>query len=346
MNKKTERKQNLRLIVEALQQFGPVAQIRLKEFCNLQASTVSYLINDLKQQNLVVDIGKEDTQGRVGKPGNMVGLNNREAAFLGMYVEDTCLHIYLVGVDGTAISSDCIEYAPNDVKEVIFSAIEKELQKHDNLRGIGIAIKAIVYNDGHIKSGTRQGKEHMETSWDMMNLASELRSTFCNMPIILENDANSAAELYRQEHGCDNFVLYMLNDIPFGIGCGLTIDGKVQRGRYGAAGEFFVKDLKVKQVRAAADKKENTLGDMIPFILPHMLQTAYLLDTERFVLTGSLFRDASEEGIRQAKAQLSVVPVPVEIDYGSEQHLNPARGVALRAIHNYVDAFLEEMVKR
>ena len=85
MNKKTERKQNLRLIVEALQQLGPVAQIRLKEFCNLQASTVSYLINDLKQQNLVVDIGKEDTQGRVGKPGNMVGLNNREAAFLGMY---------------------------------------------------------------------------------------------------------------------------------------------------------------------------------------------------------------------------------------------------------------------
>lgn len=346
MNKKTEKRQNLRLIIESLQQHGPVAQTKLKECCNLQASTVSYLVNDLKQRNLVIDIGKESTQGRVGKPGNMVGLNNEAATFLGMYVEDTCLHVYLVGIDGTTLQGRCVEYTPSEVKNVIFSAIDEELQLHRNIRGIGIAIKAIVYHDGHIKSGTRQDKQHVKTSWDMMNLASDLRNTFHNIPIILENDANSAAELYRQEHNCDNFVLYMLNDIPFGIGCGLTVDGKVQKGQYGAAGEFFVKDLKANQLHPdSQNRKADTLSNTIRVILPHMLQTAYLLDPERFVLTGSLFRDVSDREIRQAKADLSALPVPVEFDCGSEQHLNPARGVALRAIQNYVDAFLDEVIK-
>lgn len=346
MNKQTERKQNLRLIIDTLRQLGPVAQARLKESCGLQASTVSYLINDLKQSNLVVDIGKEDTQGRVGKPGNMVGLNNEEAVFLGMYVEDTVLHTYLVGVDGTTLHSGCMEYAPWDVEKMIFSTIGQKLREQSNIRGIGIAIKAIVYNDGRIKSGTRQARDHGEGTWNMMDLASDLRRAFCNVPIILENDANSAAELYRQEYGCNNFVLYMLNDIPFGIGCGLTIDGKVHRGQYGAAGEFFVKNLKVKQVHEATDKKEGAISNILSIILPHMLQTAYLLDTERFVLTGSLFRGISEEEIKRAQAYLSAVPVPVVIDNGSEQRLNPAKGVALRAIQNYIDSYLEEVAKR
>jgi hypothetical protein len=215
MNKQTERKQNLRLIIDTLRQLGPVAQARLKESCGLQASTVSYLINDLKQSNLVVDIGKEDTQGRVGKPGNMVGLNNEEAVFLGMYVEDTVLHTYLVGVDGTTLHSGCMEYAPWDVEKMIFSTIDQKLREQSNIRGIGIAIKAIVYNDGRIKSGTRQARDHGEGTWNMMDLASDLRRAFCNVPIILENDANSAAELYRQEYGCNNFVLYMLNDVAY-----------------------------------------------------------------------------------------------------------------------------------
>lgn len=346
MNKQTERKQNLRQIIETLRQLGPVAQARLKETCGLQASTVSYLIHDLKQSNLVMDIGKEDTQGRVGKPGNMVGLNNEEAAFLGMYVEDTFLHTYLVGVDGTTLQSGCEEYAPWDVEKMIFSTINRQLQNHHNIRGIGIAIKAIVYNDGRIKSGIRQGKEQQESAWNMMDLASDLRRAFQNVPIILENDANSAAELYRQEHNCDNFVLYILNAIPFGIGCGLTIDGKVHRGQYGAAGEFFVKNLEVNKIHEAAGKKEETVDNILSIILPHMLQTAYLLDTERFVLTGSLFRGISDEEIKRAKASLSSVPVPVVIDNGNEEHLNPAKGVALRAIQNYIDAFLEEVAKR
>ena len=124
MNKKTERKENLRLIIDTLRLSGPLAQARLKESCSLQASTVSYLVNDLRMCNLVVDIGKEDTQGRVGKPGNTISLNNEKAQFLGVYVEDDCLHAYLIGIDGKTLGYEYVEYTPSDVEKMIFAIIK------------------------------------------------------------------------------------------------------------------------------------------------------------------------------------------------------------------------------
>ena len=235
MNKQTERKQNLRKIVETLRLHGPVPQARLKEQCNLQASTVSYLVNDLKQKNLIVEVGKESTQGRVGKPGNMIGLYNEEAAFLGIYAEDDCLYTYLVGIDGTTLGSDSVAYAPENVESMIYQTIGGQLAEHTNIRGIGIAIKAVVYKDGTIRSGSRNHATAGESGWNLLDLPEHLRQAFPNIPIVVENDANSAAQLYRYEHKCDDFVLYVLNDIPLGIGCGLIMDGYLYRGKQGSA---------------------------------------------------------------------------------------------------------------
>lgn len=346
MNKKTERKENLRLIIDTLRLSGPLAQARLKESCSLQASTVSYLVNDLRTCNLVVDIGKEDTQGRVGKPGNTISLNNEKAQFLGVYVEDDCLHAYLIGIDGKTLGYEYVEYAPNDVEKMIFAIIETNLKAHHSIQGIGITIKAIVYNDGRIKSGIRRGSQDGKVSWDLVDLPDNLKEAFPDVPIIIENDANSAAALYRYTQKCDNFVLYILNDIPFGIGCGLMVNGKVYRGFTGAAGEFFVKDLKVRQIYADVDAKVGTADKIIPVILPHILQTAYLLDPERIVLTGSLFRNLSGQELENAYAYFGDVPMMVDIDGGEEQQLNPARGAAMLAIDDYIQRFVEEVAKR
>lgn len=346
MNKQTERKQNLRKIVETLRLHGPVPQARLKEQCNLQASTVSYLVNDLRQKNLIVEVGKESTQGRVGKPGNMIGLNNQEATFLGIYVEDDCLYTYLVGIDGTTLGSDSVAYAPENVESMIYKTIGGQLAEHTNIRGIGIAIKAVVYKDGTIRSGSRNHTTAGESGWNLLDLPEHLRQAFPNIPIVVENDANSAAQLYRYEHKCDDFVLYVLNDIPFGIGCGLVMDGNLYRGKQGAAGEFFLKNFNSQKAQQRFEQKACTLRNILSAILPHMLQTAYLLDTERFVLTGSLFAGISQEEVEKAETYLKEVPVPVVFDYGKTQCLNPGKGAALMAINRYIGDLLEEVAKR
>lgn len=346
MNKKIERKHNLKLLIEMLRLFGPVAQARLKDYCNLQASTVSYLINDLKAENLVIDIGKEDTQGRVGKPGNMISLNNAEAQFLGIYVEDDGLDSYLMGIDGRTLHYSRTEYAPANVEKMICTVIEDALRLHANIRGIGITIKAIVYKDGHIKSGVRHDGNSGGNRWDLLDLPSELRARFPGVPIIVENDANCAAELYWYEQKCDNFALYLLNDRPFGIGCGLMINGKVYRGAQGAAGEFFIKDLDVEQIYADMKGKKGGLEKLLSTVLPHILQTAYLLDPERIILTGSLFSGITAQALDDAQVFLKAIPKPVVLDSGTEQTLNPAKGAAMLAINDYIDRFVEEVIKR
>lgn len=336
----------MRNVIELLRLYGPVPQAKLRQQCNLQASTVSYLVNDLKQRKLIVEVGKEETQGRVGKPGNRIALNNGEATFLGIYVEDDFLHAYLVGIDGETLGTDRVSYRPQDMARILPQTIRRELAGHPNIRGVGVAIKAIVYNDGRIQSGARETGEAKAERWDMANLPENLRTEFPDVPIVVENDANSAAELYRYEEKCDDFVLYMLNDIPFGIGCGLMIDGKLYRGTQGAAGEFFVKNLNTTKIHMRSEEKAGTLENILSAIVPHMLQTAYLLDTSRFVLTGSLFANISREEMEQAETYLREIPVPVVLDYGENQSLNPGKGAALMAINQYIGNLLEEVEKR
>lgn len=336
----------MREVIELLRLYGPVPQSKLSQQCNLQASTVSYLVNDLRQRELIVEVGKEETQGKVGKPGNRIALNNAQASFLGIYVEDDFLHAYLVGIDGKTLGTDRVSYRPQDMAQILPQTIRRELTGHPNIRGIGIAIKAIVYNDGRIQSGARETGDTKAERWDLVNLPEHLRREFPEVPIVVENDANSAAELYRYAEKCDDFVLYMLNDIPFGIGCGLMMDGKLCRGTRGAAGEFFVKNLNTTKVHTRSKEKSVTLENILSAIVPHMLQTAYLLDTARFVLTGSLFANISREEMEQAEMYLREIPIPVVLDYGEKQSLNPGKGVALMAINQYIGNLLEEVEKR
>ena len=89
MNKRNEKKQNLTMIIEMLRRYGAMTQARLKEYCGLQASTVSYLVSDLKQYGVIKDSGAEiQQQPKIGKPGNVIELDNNDSQFLGMYVED------------------------------------------------------------------------------------------------------------------------------------------------------------------------------------------------------------------------------------------------------------------
>lgn len=347
MNKKSERKQNLVMVIEALRRVGAMTQARLKEYCGLQASTVSYLVNDLKKYELVRDLGQVQQDGKVGKPGNTICLNNDKALFLGIYVEDERLFDYLIGIDGSTLGCHSVEFADADMEEIIFSVIRSNLALYPQIKGVGLTIKAIVYNDGSIKSGVRHHKGSEDKSWSFAGLPDALKTAFPEIPIIVENDANSVAELYCYESKpkTGNMVAYVLNNAPFGIGCGLMINGTIFRGSSGAAGEFFEKDSRVVEIAKDIHSEQDFIHKFMPLVLSHMMETAYLLDPECIVLTGSYFDEFGPESVQALEALFKRVPMPVIVANGKDR-LNPAKGVALLAINNYVASFVEEVVKR
>ena len=343
INKKIEKKHNLLSVIEMLRRHGAMSQARLKEFCGLQASTVSYLVNDLKQCGLIRDAEQEQREGKVGKPGSLIELDNEMASFLGIYVEDDWIDAYWIGVDGKILEYKRKEFGDVPVVESIFQTIHTNLERHGNIKGIGVAVKGIVYADGTIKSGNRNREE----AWNFEGVVNEVKSRFADIPIIVDNDANCAAELfnYNTKHIYSNSITY-LNQTPFGLGCGLTIDNRIYRGTTGSAGEVFEKSELMAELAGSVQRGNVYDAErIIQIIMPHILAAAYLLNPGCIVITGSYFENMPEEELVRIRGDLKNTPVPVEILAG-KSHLNPAQGAALLAIDTYVRNLIEEVTRR
>lgn len=346
MNKKTVRMHNLALLIGTMRRHGPLTQARLKEHCGVQASTISYLVNDLKKDKLLIDLGQVEQNGSVGKPGNILTLNGNDIQVLGIYVEDELLHVHRIGLDGKTYTSHEVPFDGEHVQEAVSSVIQEQLGQNPTIQRIGLAIKAIVYNDGSIRSGLRHSPGG-EEAWNFPGLPSALRQIFPQIPILVENDANCAAALYHYENCLQNdtLVAYLLNKSPFGIGLGLVMPGGVYKGAHGAAGEYYDQDGNIRHLAERLRTEEDFVTQFIPAILPHIFQTTYLVDPECIVLSGTYFESLQPESLAAIEATLQPLPAPVRIAAG-DQRLNPVKGVALLATNKYVSSYVEEITRR
>lgn len=347
MNKKTERKQNLALLIDTLRRYGPLTQARLKDYCGVQASTISYIVNDLKKSSLLIDTGQMEQNGKVGKPGNLLTLNGDDNQVLGIYVEDDLLHIHRVGLDGKTYISQEVPFDGEHVQDAVSSIIECQLKDTPAIHGIGLAIKAIVYKDGQIKSGLRNSPGGGEETWNFTDLPGALRQAFPHIPILVENDANCAAALYHYENRLQdgNLAVYLLNKSPFGIGIGLIMQGSVYKGATGAAGEYFDQDGHIRRMVKEVRTGNNLDIQLISAILPHILQTVYLIDPECIVLSGGYFESLQPEILACIEELFQSLPIRIHVA-GGDQRLCPAKGVALLAANTYIASFVEEVTKR
>ncbi|NLA54372.1 MAG: ROK family transcriptional regulator [Clostridiales bacterium] len=347
MNKGVERKHNLSDVIEALQRYGGMTQTQLKDRCGLLASTVSYTVRDLKKFGFIIELGQVPSDGRPGKPGSLIGLNNEKAAFLGIYAEDNFLDAQIIGIDETTLHQSRHIFEDMQVEKTIFKVIHQSLKTYPQIRGVGVAIKGIVYNDGTIRSGKRTDGKGSEGFWSFASLGSGLAEAFPQLIFAVENDANCAAVQYHHLtcREKENLVVYLLNKNPFGIGCGILVGGQLYRGYKGAAGEFFEKDSRLRDLADSLEGNSDFLTRYLPALVPHILQTAWLLDPEEVVLAGSYFDNLSQEDILAAKALFSASSVKIRIK-GGILELNPARGAALLVTNGYITSFIEEVKKR
>lgn len=340
MNKQHERKQNLFRVVEALQLGGPMTQSELKSCCALQASTVSYLVNDLRSFNLICEHeGLPAGEKKVGKPGVVIGLDNSAACFLGIYLIDDAIEMSIYGLDGRMI--ECERHPIEDdsmLEDTLISCISIQLKNHPQVRKVGIAVKGIIHNDGRLESGNRYPSPGRQTHWNFLSFVDNIRKGFPGYEVIVENDANCAALCYQFEDrlGDETSVTYVLNTRPFGIGLGLMVNGQLFRGSDGCAGEYYEDGSFLKDERdLSADKLEDTLGRLSN----HMKMVCYLMNPARLIICGSALCDADSHLAERLKNILSSLPCDVEVK--TEAHFNaPARGAALKAI----DSFVREII--
>lgn len=338
------------LLFKTLRNNGVLTQAELKEILKLQRSTVSYLVNDLRQVGLVKNSEKSIRAVRVGKPGQLIELDNEHSLFLGLYLEETFLDAHVIGLADQEVLFRRIplfDCPPQEFSDQIIGIIRQLTDSYNSIRGIGIAVKSVVDRKGNLSSFKRPlPVQNVPKIWMVEGFTSRICEAFRDYVVVVENDANCAA-VYCQSadrQADTTSLVFIINARPFGVGCGIMIDGKLFRGFNGASGEIYFSNRNIQ------DLVERNEGDQDPeqiviLLRDSIVKSAYFIDPQKVYLTGGLFSSITEETRARIKHIFSGIPYPFEIL--SQPHYSfPARGAVLLAADQYVERLLSGLERR
>ncbi|MDY0287236.1 MAG: ROK family transcriptional regulator [Sphaerochaeta sp.] len=350
MAKINERYRNMLSLFRTLRLEGTLTQADLKERLHLQASTVSYLVNDLRQQNLIINSEKSVQTARVGKPGQYLELDNEVAAFLGLYLEETFIDAHVIGLADQEIHyqriplEDCL---PENLTKKVIEIVQKFTLVYENIKGVGLAVKSVVDSDGNLSSFKRTVMEmEVPKIWKVQGFSSKIREAFPSLSVIVENDANCAAVYCQssEKHAYSSSMVFVVNVKPFGIGCGITINGELFRGFTGSSGETFFSDRSIQDLV----EENNTHQDpvrLMEMLRDSILKGVYFIDPEQVFLTGGLFADISLSAIEEITALFATSPYPMTIL--TQEHVSlPAKGAVLLVADAYIESLLSAVDRR
>lgn len=338
LNRLNDRKRSLLQIIDLLRLEGEITQSRLRDTLQLQGSTVSYLVNDLKKMGVIVNTGEVVQSSGPGKPGSVLQLSNELAQFIGLHVEGDRIHSYVVGLDGRVLDYQVISVAvPTAIEEIVTSTLDDLVGSNPAISGVGIAMKGLVLKSDRIQVGPRSGIA--PAGWTIQGFLQRLRERYSPVPVLLENDANCVALLYQhQKQRSDmDLILYLLNEDPFGIGCSILQHGALIKGARGAAGQYYEKDSRFVQPRGSTRREEYPVEVFVTEMMHHVATAGYLLDPEEIVLAGSLFDRTDRYDVSGIDQDIEhyQLPMDVLVKPGSES-FNPGMGAALIATNSFV----------
>jgi predicted NBD/HSP70 family sugar kinase len=223
---------NRQIVLNYVREKEPISRAEISHETALQRSTVSLIVEELKNEGLVYEIEGESTGGR---PPTLLKL--RAAGCIAIGVDIGTAHTTVATGDlvGRALERETFPTHP-DV-EVTFRQIVASIQSFvasvPAIEGIGISLPGLVDSD----TGTALFIPHFK--WRDWPIAEEL-ARVTGLPVRVDNDANAAAlaELWlgRPEiRDVRDFIFVLVEE---GLGTGIIFDGQVYHGMVGGAGEF------------------------------------------------------------------------------------------------------------
>jgi predicted NBD/HSP70 family sugar kinase len=228
----TIRNINRQIVLNYIRERAPISRAEISGETDLQRSTVSQIVGELKTWGLVDDLYGESTGGR---PPRLLRLRTAGPVAIGVDLGITNTVVATSDLAGRLLHQESLITSPN-AKETLQNIVEASrtlIKKERGIEGIGISVPGLVDHES--------GKVHFipHFKWHDWPLAEEVREAI-GIPVTIDNDANasSLAELWfgRPEiRETRDFVFVLVEE---GIGTGIVFDGQVYHGDAGAAGEF------------------------------------------------------------------------------------------------------------
>ena len=230
-NQEYIRDMNRALVLEAIANHPPLSRADLAKMLHLTKATVSTIVQELLDRQLVIELGSAEKTSMGRKP-ILLTFNNRCGSIIAVDLGVKKITILTGDLKGKSCTVKEYPIDPSlSLEEYLISLLHKTksgLPKTPcGLVGISIGIYGVVCDDLVLFTPYYDLKHS--------NLKNYLEEEF-QVPVIVENEANLSVI---GEAACaEHFKNMIFLNIHEGVGMGILIDGELYPGQNGYAGEF------------------------------------------------------------------------------------------------------------
>jgi predicted NBD/HSP70 family sugar kinase len=236
----TVRRANLGVVLQQIAAGEPRSRARVAAETGLTRGTVSSLVGELIELDLLRETGEDQRSGRAGRPGQVLELDDRIVA-IGLEVNVDYLAVCVEDLRGTIryekhVHADNRRSSHRPVLNRLARMAEEALAviQEENLvsAGVAVAVPGLV----EAESGTLLRAPNLD--WSEIALASQISAKLGGLAVRVDNEANLAAIAEHWQgvaRGHDNFVC-VFGEV--GVGAGIFIGGDLFRGAHGFGAEL------------------------------------------------------------------------------------------------------------
>jgi predicted NBD/HSP70 family sugar kinase len=224
-------------VLRLLKEKGVLSRAELARYLGSTRSTATLVSNDLIKEGLIMSTGEVFVTRQTGRPGAALKLRPEGAFFLGVELGAKEIHLVLINLAGAIIYRETVAHRSTkpdvvcqDLLALVRRVWSKRLKNSDRLRGVGVAVSALLNNQGVIRKAPTLG-------WHDFDLKEGLLSKF-PLPAFAENDANAAALAELSFAGRVGYSDLCVIHLDLGAGSGIISDRRLVRGYSGLAGEI------------------------------------------------------------------------------------------------------------
>jgi len=236
----TSREINRQIILTLIRTHQPVSRADLSRLMETNRASITSLVNELLEDDLV----REGAKGTLGVPGRkptFLYINSEKGFAVGIDVRATRTFIMVTDSIGKQIGE--ILSFPTRFKPIEFvSSLGREVRKAlgrlglvlSSGDGIGIVFPGMVDREsGVVINAPKLG-------WKHVPLIEMLEKEFDGTPIHLENSGRACVlsqvwSTRESVHAQNDRVFVSVSD---GVGVGVVLNGELVRGKHNIAGEF------------------------------------------------------------------------------------------------------------
>lgn len=232
-NQTTIKKENKQLVLHFIRQHEPVSRARIAQVTGLNKGTISTLVSELIEENLLLEIGTGISSG--GRKPVLLQVNKHAGYSIGIDLGVQHILGVLTDLNGDPIVSvrqplaqTSYPYVIDVITSMVRSLISKIPDSPYGLIGIAIGVPAIVSMKGEIIHAPN-------LNWRHIDLTIELNEF--HVPIWVDNEANFGALGQQSADRVEPAHSSLYISAGIGIGAGFVLNGQLYKGTHGFAGE-------------------------------------------------------------------------------------------------------------